>query len=198
MGALLHDIGLCDVTVNFFDVEMDRMPAAEKLNYRRHVISGYERVQSIKWLNDTVKTIVLSHHERVDGSGYPFHKVAERIPPEVRLVSICDHFDEMVNGIGYKKRKIHEVVEYFRTDEAYLFDYDMTSQDMTTVAWFPNGTQVVTNDREVGVVISQNRGLPDRPVIKIIKTADGIDCSSKNIIKDLTECLTIFIVGTVE
>lgn len=64
MGALLHDIGLCDVTVNFFDVEMDRMPAAEKLNYRRHVISGYERVQSIKWLNDTVKTIVLSHHER--------------------------------------------------------------------------------------------------------------------------------------
>jgi len=104
----------------------------------------------------------------------------------------------MVNGIGYKKRKIHEVVEYFRTDEAYLFDYDMTSQVMTTVAWFPNGTQVVTNDREVGVVISQNRGLPDRPVIKIIKTADGIDCSSKNIIKDLTECLTIFIVGTVE
>lgn len=198
MGALLHDIGLCDVTVAFFDAEMDRMPAAEKLNYRRHVISGYERVQGIKWLNDTVKTIVLSHHERVDGSGYPFHKVADRIPPEVRLVSICDHLDEMVNGIGYKKRKIHEVVEYFRTDEAYLFDYDMTSQVMTTVAWFPNGTQVVTNDREVGVVISQNRGLPDRPVIKIIKTADGIDCSSKNIIKDLTECLTIFIVGTVE
>lgn len=198
IGALLHDIGLCEVTVPFFDVEMDRMPAADKLYFRRHVITGYEKVQKIKWINETVKMIVLSHHERIDGSGYPFHKTAEKIQPEVRLVAICDHFDEMVNGIGYKKHKIYEVVEYFRTNEAYMFDYELMTQILTTIAWFPNGSKVYTNDGEIGIVLKQNRGLPDRPVIQIIQTSDGTGCRAKNIVKDLTECLTVFITGTTE
>ncbi len=198
VGAILHDIGLCDVTVPFFDVEMDRMPAADKLNYRKHVINGYEKLHKFQWMSETAKMIVLSHHERTDGSGYPFHKTSERIPQEVRLVSICDHFDEMVNGIGYKKHKVYEVIEYFRINEAYLFDYDLLTQVMTTVAWFPNNSMVKTNDGETGVVIRQNRGLPDRPVIQIVQTADGTDCTDRNIIKDLTECLTVFITGTAE
>ena len=196
-GALLHDIGLTEVTTPFFDIEMDRMPAVEKLNYRRHVINGYERAQSFDWCSDMVKNIILSHHERVDGSGYPFHKIAERIPIEVRLVAICDHFDEMVNGIGYKKRKIYEVVEYFRTSEAFLFDYDLLAQVTTTIAWFPTGSLIVTNEGEVAEIIQQNSGLPDRPVIRIVKNADGSPCR-ENTIKDLTECLTTFIVETAE
>lgn len=196
-GALLHDIGLCDVGVPYENVEMDRMPAADKLNYRKHVIQGYERLQGCKWLSDTAKLIILSHHEREDGVGYPFHKIGERIPIEVKLVSICDHFDELVNGIGYKKRKIHEVVEFFRTSEAYHFNYDLVSLVNRNIAWFPTNCIIITNEGETAKVISQNKGLPDRPVIQIIKNADGTECT-ENTIKDLTECLTVFIMDTVE
>lgn len=79
-----------------------------------------------------------------------------------------------------------------------MFDYDLLTQVMTNVAWFPNNSMVKTNDGELGIVIRQNRGLPDRPVIQIVQTAYGTDCTNRNIIKDLTECLTVFITGTAE
>lgn len=196
-GALLHDIGLCKVTVPYYNVEMDKMPAADKLNYRKHVINGYEILQNYKWLSETAKLIVLSHHERLNGSGYPFHKIEDRIPTEVKLVSICDHFDELVNGIGYERRKIYEVVEYFRTSGAGLFDFRMTTDIMNNIAWFPNGTRVLTNEGELAVIVSQNKSLPDRPIIKVLKTPDGQECMGE-VIKDLTEYLTVFIIDTLD
>lgn len=196
-GALLHDIGLCEVEVPFDDVEISRMPATDKLNYRKHVITGYEMIQSFKWMSDTSKMIVLSHHERIDGSGYPFHKTADRILPEVRLVSICDHFDEMINGIGYKKRRVYEVVEFFRTNEAYLFDYDLMNLVLSTVTWFPTGSLVRTNIGDIARVYKQNNGLPDRPVLQIVKYADGRECREE-IFKDLTEELTVFIYDSID
>lgn len=196
-GALLHDIGLCTVTVPFDNVEMDTMPAADKLNYRKHVINGYQMLQNFKWMSETAKLIVLSHHERINGSGYPFHKIDERIPIEVKLVSICDHFDELVNGIGYERRKIYEVVEYIRTNGASLFDYRMANNIMNSIAWYPNGSMVLTNEGETALIVGQNKSLPDRPIIRVIKTSNGELCQTE-IIKDLTEWLTVFIIDTID
>lgn len=196
-GALLHDVGLAKVEIPYNNIEVDALPAADKLNYRRHVIAGYEFVKDFKWMSEDAKMIILSHHERSDGSGYPFHKKSDRISKEVSLVAICDHFDEMINGIGYKKRKTHEVIEYLRTNEAYDYDYEMMTMVMQSVAWFPTGSLIITNEGEIGEVIAQNSGLPDRPIIKILKDADGKACK-KNTVKDLTELLTVFIIETIE
>ena len=196
-GALLHDVGLCDVGVPYENVEIDRMPAAEKLNYKKHVIHGYESLQDNENFTDTAKKIILEHHERLDGSGYPFHKIGERLSPEIKVVSICDHFDELVNGIGYKRRKVREVIEYFRTSGTFLFDYEMINFLINKIAWFPNGTKVETNENECGIIIRQNKGFPDRPVIKITGQTDGI-IYAEPVEKDLTEYLTVFITDTAE
>lgn len=197
LGALIHDIGLGSVSVPFYDIEMDKMPAKEKLNYRMHVIEGYEYVQQLEWVSDTVKEIVLSHHERMDASGYPFHKAGERISEEVMIVAICDFFDEFANGIGYKKRKTHEVVEFLRSSGSQLFNYSILKQVFASIAWFPTGTKVFTNERELGIVVKQNKALPDRPVLRILKDANGVPVEKEEI-KDLTELLTVFIMDTIE
>lgn len=197
VGSLLHDLGVCDVKVKFDNVEMSRMPADEKLDYRKHVFKGYEMLKEYPWMTENAKAIVLSHHERFDGSGYPFHKRGNDIPRTVRLVSICDNFDELVNGIGYEKRKVHEVVEYLRTSATYLFDYEMLAKITSNIAWFPTGTIVKTNEGETAVIVKQNKGLPDRPIIKVIKDMQG-DPVEDGEVKNLLECLTVFIVDTVE
>lgn len=196
-GALLHDLGICNVSVKFENIDMDRMPAEEKLDYRRHVFKGYEMLKGYPWMTENSKAIVLSHHERQDGSGYPFHKRGKDIPRTVRLVSICDTFDELVNGIGYKKKKVHEVVEHFRTTAAYSFDYELLSKITANIAWFPTGSVVITNEGETAVIVKQNKGLPDRPIIKIIKDIEGNPVENGEV-KNLLECLTIFIVDTIE
>ena len=197
LGALMHDIGLCDMGVPYINVEMDRMPAVDKLNYRKHVIIGYEMIQKCSFVNETIKTIVLSHHEKNDGSGYPFHKISERIDRKVKVVAICDYLDELVNGIGYKKRPIYEVIEMLRGTGYKYFDFDMLNVLTQTVVWFPNGSHVITNSGEIGEVIGQNKGLPDRPIIKLVKDASG-NPFVREPVKDLTECLTLFITDTVD
>lgn len=197
MGALLHDIGLCGCDMKFFNIEIDELDAQDKMVYRRHVIKGYELMNNYTWVPEAVKNIVLSHHEREDGSGYPFHKKADRISAEVKVVAICDYFDELVNGIGYNKRKIYEVVEYLRTIGAYLFDYNYVTKIISQIAWFPNGSKVTTNEGDTAIIISQNKGLPDRPVIKLLTDAEGNPYETEKI-KDLTEHLTVFIVDTEE
>lgn len=197
MGGLLHDIGLCDIDLNYYDVEIEETISADKMTYRRHVIQGYEIINGHDWTPELVKLVVLSHHEREDGSGYPFHKKSERIPTEVKIVSICDYFDELVNGIGYRKRKVNEVIEYLRTIGAYLFDYEVVNLVINNIAWFPNKSHVITNEGDEAVVVSQNRGLPDRPVIRLIKDSNG-NPYEEEIIRDLTEYLTLFITDSVE
>lgn len=197
MGALMHDIGLCDASAYYFNKEIEESDGNTKMAYRRHVIKGYEIVNNHDWVPEMVKLIVLSHHEREDGSGYPFHKKSERIPIEVKIVSVCDMFDELVNGIGYNKRKVNEVVEYLRTVGAYLFDYEIVNKIITNIAWFPNKSFVITNEGDTAQVIRQNKGLPDRPVIKLIKDSDQNEYTEE-IIKDLTECLTLFITESIE
>lgn len=196
-GAVLHDIGLVKVDIRYENVEMDKMPATDKYEYRNHVLKGFEVVKKADWLSNQSKAIILLHHERSDGSGYPFQKNDKDIGKLVKLVSICDHFDELVNGIGYKSRKVHEVVEYFRTKGTYLFDFDMLAKVIINIAWFPTGCKVITNEGEIGVVIRQNKGLPDRPVIKMITRCDGKSYVTETI-KDLTKILTIFIVDTID
>lgn len=197
LGALFHDIGMCDLEIKYNDVEIDKLSSQEKMVYRKHVIDGYEMIHNHDWIPEKVKLIVLSHHEREDGSGYPFHKKSERIPIEVKIVAICDFFDELVNGIGYKKRKVHEVVEYLRTAGAYLFDYDVVTKIISNIAWFPNGCKVLTSDGDIAEVMSQNKGLPDRPIIRLLMDSMG-NPYKENITKDLTEYLTVFIMDTVE
>lgn len=197
LGALFHDIGMCDLGINYNDVEIEKLSSQEKMAYRRHVIDGYEMIHNHEWIPEKVKLIVLSHHEREDGSGYPFHKKSERIPIEVKIVAICDFFDELVNGIGFKKRKVHEVVEYLRTAGAYLFDYDVVTKIISNISWFPNGCRVLTSDRDIAEVVAQNKGLPDRPIIRLLMDSMG-NPYKENITKDLTEYLTVFIMDTVE
>lgn len=197
LGALLHDIGLCDFDMAYNNIEIDEENSSDKMKYRRHVIQGYERVNSYDWVPERAKLIVLSHHEREDGSGYPFHKPGVRIPMEVKIVSVCDYFDELVNGIGYRSRKVNEVVEYLRTIGAYLFDYNVVNKIISSIAWFPNNSHVKTSDGDEAVVIAQNKGLPDRPVIRLIKDSNG-NPYKEEIVKNLTECLTLFIVDSID
>lgn len=197
IGSILHDIGMCDVKINYTNIEVDNLPADDKLDYRKHVFKGYNLLKDYSWISEGAKAIILSHHERQDGSGYPFHKRGNDIARTVKLVAICDCFDELVNGIGYEKRKVHEVVEFLRTRGAYIFDYNLLMKVVSSIAWFPTGCIVLTNEGETARVIGQNSGLPDRPVIRIIKDAAGNE-TENGPVKNLLDELTVFIVDTVE
>lgn len=190
VGCLLHDIGLRYMTINYDNQNIDTLNKQELVEYKKHPIYGYSSLKDEKWISDLSKAIILYHHERSDGSGYPLR--TKDIPYECRIVNVCDAFDEMICGIGCERVKVYEAVEYFKAYKDILFDKKIVDTFLGFTAVYPAGSHVMTNEGELAVVLSQNKDFQDRPVIKILKDKDGNDVQNE-IIKDLVKIHNVFI-----
>ncbi len=190
MGCLLHDIGLRYITVDYDRRDFNDMIYLEVTEYKKHPVLGYSSLKDETWLSDLCKYIILYHHERLDGSGYPLKN--REMPLECRIVAVCDAFDEMICGIGYKQMKTYEAIEYMKSYKGIQFDDQVVDTFLDFTAVYPAGTKVVTNEGETAVVVSQNKSFQDRPVIRILKDKDGNDVTEEKII-DLVQIHHIFI-----
>lgn len=190
VGCLLHDIGLRYMTINYDNQNIDTLNKQELVEYKKHPIYGYSSLKDEKWISDLSKAIILYHHERSDGSGYPLR--TKDIPYECRIVNVCDAFDEMICGIGCERVKVYEAVEYFKAYKDILFDKKIVDTFLGFTAVYPAGSHVMTNEGELAVVLSQNKDFQDRPVIRILKDKDGNDVQNE-IIKDLVKVHNVFI-----
>lgn len=195
IGAILHDIGLRYIKVPYMNTNETYMNVKDALEYKKHTIFGYSSLQDEGWIPDIAKEIILLHHERIDGKGYPFQHKGDKIKTEVKLVSLCDDFESLISGVGSPKLKIYEAIEYIKANQGIKYDATMTDKLLESVAVYPVGINVITSEGEMGVVVRQNHKFTDRPVIRMLKHADGSQYKD-DVEKDLMEYLTLFIVDT--
>nr|WP_318685841.1 HD domain-containing phosphohydrolase [uncultured Acetatifactor sp.] len=190
VGCLLHDIGLRYTTVNFVGRALKDMSKQEAAEYKKHPVYGFSALKKEKWISKISKNIILYHHERLNGSGFPLR--TGDIPFECRIVNVCDAFDEMICGIACQRAKVYEAVEYLKNFKNILFDDKVVDVFLSFTAVYPIGTHVLTNEGELGVVLSQNKNFNERPVIRIIKDKNGNDVK-ETVIKNLMEIHSIYI-----
>lgn len=195
MGAMLHDIGLRYIKTPYMNTNETYMNTKDAIEYKKHTIFGYSSVQDEDWIPDIAKEIILLHHERIDGKGYPFSHKGDKLKMEVKLVSLCDDFDSLISGVGNPKLKIYEAIEYIKANQGLKYDATIAEKLLETVAVYPVGIKVITSEGETGIVVRQNKKFTDRPVIKMLKHSDG-SLYEDEVEKDLMEYLTLFIVDT--
>lgn len=195
-GSILHDLGLRNSTVPYENVEIKDLSEKEQKEYKKHVINGYDSIKDVDWLPELSKNIVLLHHERNNGNGYPFKNKGNTTSDAIKIVAVCDAFDSFLNGVGHCKHKVYETIEYLRHVSVGELDDTYVEMLLQMVALYPVGTTVLTNEGEIGVVIKQNDKQIDRPVLRIIQDKDGNEVD--NVIVDLMEKLTLFIVRVIE
>ena len=195
IGAILHDIGLRYIKVPYMNTNETYMNVKDALEYKKHTIFGYSSLQDEGWIPDIAKEIILLHHERIDGKGYPFQHKGDKIKTEVKLVSLCDDFESLISGVGSTKLKIYEAIEYIKANQGIKYDATITDKLLESVAVYPVGINVITSEGEMGVVVRQNHKFTDRPVIKMLKHADGSPYND-DVEIDLMKYLTLFIVDT--
>lgn len=191
-GAILHDIGFRYVKSIYEDINIEELSYDAKKEYKKHVIYGYEAVSKIEEIPLSVKRIILHHHENLDGSGFPFHLKEDRIPYEAKIVGACDAFDRKRVGIGSKKIKTHEIIEYLKIHRNIRYDSEIIDILLEMVAIYPIGTKVLTNENEVGIVVRQNKNFTERPVIIVIEDSEEKKVDPPIEI-DLLKVLTIYI-----
>ncbi|MBR5316862.1 MAG: HD domain-containing protein [Lachnospiraceae bacterium] len=197
IGALLHDIGYTTVTADIDGLDIYNCDDKIRKEVMYHVVYGYTDVEKKDWVSKTVKDIILHHHERMDGTGYPFHKKEKQLRQEVRIVSLCDQFDSMIYGNLMPRYKVRDAMDYIMSQAGVKFDFSLVQLFMESVAAYPIGITVITNEGDTAVVIRQNFKFPTRPVIRLLANAEGVPYT-ENEERDLTKCLTLFITDSVE
>jgi len=190
VGCLLHELGLRYITIDYENVDISGMGKKALAEYKKHPVYGYTAIQHEDWLSQCSKEIILEHHERIDGSGYPLH--TRNQSKEVCIVEVCDFFDEVICGIGYERLKVHEVIEYLKIYKGLTFAEEVVNELFTFVAVYPAGSKVITSNGEIALVIGQNKGFPERPILKLLKDREGNDIT-ENITVDLLENNSMFI-----
>lgn len=101
-AGLLHDIGKSGISEEIL-LKPSRLSDSEMDEVRRHAEIGASIVEQIEFLSG-ITPIIMHHHERWDGEGYPMKLAAEEIPLLARILSIADSYDAMTSDSVYRRR----------------------------------------------------------------------------------------------
>jgi putative nucleotidyltransferase with HDIG domain len=101
LAALLHDIGKRDTPTEILE-KPSRLTAEEYEIVKRHAVDGERMLLAEPTLAD-VAAIVRSHHERIDGRGYPDGLVGDTIPLAARIIAVCDALDAMTQEHRFRR-----------------------------------------------------------------------------------------------
>ncbi|HEY8350897.1 MAG TPA: HD-GYP domain-containing protein [Clostridia bacterium] len=195
LGAILHDIGKLCIPREILK-KPSQLTVEEFEEIKKHTILGYELLKKSGQLNLVSSYIALGHHERYDGSGYPYRLKSEEIQIYARIVAVADVYDALTSDRVYRKKlKPHEVYEYITSMGLHHFDPVVVENFVRFVTVYPEGSGVLLNTRERAIVVKHNRKMPTRPLVRVVYDED-MKRSSKEI--DLSQESGIFIVDTCE
>ena len=120
-GAFLHDVGKIGIPDRILQ-KPGRLDPEEFDVMKTHVEQGHEIVSRSSWLQDALR-VVLFHHEKVAGDGYPNGVAGEKIPVTARIFAIADVFDALTSKRPYKDPLTFEqAMETLREGRGIHFD----------------------------------------------------------------------------
>jgi HD-GYP domain-containing protein (c-di-GMP phosphodiesterase class II) len=120
-ASMLHDAGKIEVPSKLLKKQRPLTDEEFKL-ITRHPRGGVKLIKNLEILKPAIP-IILHHHERYDGKGYPSKLKKEKIPLGSRILSVLDTFDAMYFGRPYrKKRTLREIEEEFNKQKGKQFD----------------------------------------------------------------------------
>lgn len=123
-GALLHDIGKQLIDKSILD-KPSKLTLDEFKTIQNHSKFGL-KILNEKYRNQVIENIILLHHEKWDGTGYPFGLRSYNIPIEARIVSVVDCYDALITDRIYKNRISHEeAIEILKKESGKSFDPDV-------------------------------------------------------------------------
>lgn len=106
-GSLLHDIGKIGVPDAIL-LKPGKLTGAEWEEIRQHPVIGHQILSGINFLHGATQ-LVLQHHERFDGTGYPLRLARDQILLGARIFAIADTFDAMTSDRPYRRALSYEV-----------------------------------------------------------------------------------------
>ena len=199
LGSLLHDCGMMripDAILNkktaLSDTEMQTVAA--------HTIYGYKAALSEFVYTERVAMLVLEHHERWDGKGYPNGLDKDSIEIGARIIAVVDAFVAMTAHKAYRNALLgYDAMKTLLADKGRRFDYEVIKAMIQSVGVYPIGSIVLMNDTSIVRVVGIAPEAPLRPLIRVLIDETGhLYPNNKGKLIDLKEHTNTFIVKAVD
>ncbi len=196
-GALLHDIGLVAVP----QIILKKPGALSDEEYeavKRHPSYGYEILKKSKLFSERAGEIILQHHERYRGQGYPQGRIGKEIASLARIVAVADVFDAITSEKTYRHAyPVHEAFEMMMAWGGDLFDLDVLNTFLKHITAYPIGSHVLLDNGESGFVVGNSPGFALRPVVRLLFKKD-LTPHPAPFDLDLKRVLNLNVVGLVD
>ena len=125
IGSLFHDIGKIGISDNIL-LKTQALDKAEYEEVKRHPMRGAHILASVSMFREIIP-LIKSHHERVDGKGYPEGLTGDEIPLMAKIITVADSFDAMMSDRTYRNRlSLQQTIDELRAGAGDQFDPQIT------------------------------------------------------------------------
>lgn len=183
--GLLHDVGKTQVPTALLR-KAGPLSADEMQEMKKHTIHGRNILMATSDMYYGAVDAAYTHHERMDGSGYPRGLIGSQISPYARMLAIIDAYDDLTSAQVYRKElTAFEALKTINQDKGTKFDEPLVKHFVAMIGVFPVGSIVELSTGHVGIVITSNRKHLTLP--RILLLLDSGKFPLKEHILDLAE-----------
>ena len=167
-AGMLHDVGKLNIPLSILD-KPGPLTDEEFEIMKKHPSYGMDKLRSCSGLSADTLGGIISHHEKMDGTGYPNQLRDQEIHEFGKIIAVADVYDALTSDRSYRKAwKPHNAINYMMSYSGIHFDVDILSAFMLSAAAYPVGVLVSLSNGLNGVVLNTVAGLPLNPIVKIL------------------------------
>ncbi|NLK52444.1 MAG: HD-GYP domain-containing protein [Syntrophomonadaceae bacterium] len=167
MAGIIHDLGKCQIPSIILN-KPGPLSLKDYQHVQKHSLYGFQLALESNIRKTSILSAILQHHERVDGSGYPYGITANHIDETAKIVMVADIFEALLANRPYRQ----PVNPFYAVEEIKAMAYNKLDPLIATtfiyrIADYFIGSSVALNNGEVGEVISLDRLQPSAPMVRV-------------------------------
>ena len=187
LGALLHDVGKLRVPLEILN-KPGALTADEFQVMMSHPVEGHALLVQTNDVPQEALDVVLLHHERGDGRGYPHRLTHEQIPFLTKVVSIVDIYDAITSDRVYHDGlQAQEALSRLYQMASHGLDRDLVEAFIRCIGSYPIGAVVELTNGQVAVVVGLNEHQKLRPVVMLLRESDHVTPTRRRLINLASE-----------
>lgn len=165
IAGLLHDIGERELPPRLL-MKRYAMNKAEQVLYQQHVPLSIDLLREFPGFPTEAMDVILQHHERVDGSGYPFRLQGDTLSLLARILMVVDEYDGLINASDTQHSLLpaEALAKLYSTGKPQ-FSPEVIVALVKTLSVYPPGSVVELDDKSLGLVINMNLECRMRPLV---------------------------------